>query len=98
MNFRIVLGEVPEPEHMPVGRAYKDDLTIAIVQPKTLLGHLIKTLPHAVTYREWEALISNLEGPNLNPRLAWENPDNHIPDTYWNTPVTQEIIPPKLRA
>lgn len=98
MEFRIVLGEVPEPEHMPVGRAYKDDLSIAIVQPQTPLGHLMKNLPRAVTYQEWETLINNMEDRNLNPRLAWENPDTHIPDTYWDISVTQETIPPKLRA
>lgn len=98
MNFRIVLGEVPEPEHMPVGRAYKDDLSVAIVQPRTPLGRLLQKLPQALTYQEWEKLIKAFKGLKINPRLAWESPEKHLPEKYWTTPVTTEIIPPELRA
>lgn len=97
MKFKLVLGQVPEPEHMPIGRAYRHDMAIGIVDPSTSTPHLIRSIPKEIQLPEWEQWISAFNDPTVDPYLSWVDPENHLPERYWRMPISPESIPLAVR-
>lgn len=98
MDFRIILGQVPESEHMPIGKVYRPGKTIAVIQPHIETPLLIRSLRKAITFPEWTQWVNSFGDPELDPKLAWEDPEAYLPEKYWKIPVTWDNIPPALRV
>lgn len=99
LSFRIILGEVPDPDHIPIGKIYRPGgLVIAVLQPQIDPIHLVRSARKAITLPEWRQWVAALQDPNIDPTLSWHNPEEYLPKPYWEWKVIQENIPPDLRV
>lgn len=97
-NFRIIIGEVPEPDFLPIGKIYRPGLVIAVLHPYTSTVHLVHSIKKAITLPEWRQWVAAFKDSKIDPVLSYEDPETHLPEKYWRMAVTSENIPPALRV
>lgn len=95
--FKLTLAEVPNPTHMPIAKIYRPGLTVAVIQPLANMEHVIRNIRAAIDYNDWLQWLQALNDPEINPVLAWEDPEKHIPEYYWKLKAIPENIVPSLR-
>lgn len=97
LNFKITLGEVPDPDHMPIGMVYSPTQSIAVIQPQTEIPHLIRSLKSAIKYTDWNQWMTSAKHLNINPQTSWENP-NSLTDKLRHLKTVEDMIPPEIRV